>query len=196
MRFFRNPFENREPREVILVRDAGIVSLSIVIAILLVTTGTIEILVDHSKNFQALGAFISGLLFTSVFTTAPAIAAFAHLGAEHAPLALAFLGAAGAVIGDLIIFTFVRDSVAEDIAYILERRGGFRHMFHIGETRLSRWLLPALGALIIASPFPDELGIALMGFSKMSKGRFILISFAMNFLGIFSIMALARAVGG
>lgn len=195
MRFFRNPFESKEPREIILIRDAGIMLLSIFATILLVTSGTIGVLLNHSLSFEALGAFIAGIFFTSVFTTAPATAVFVYLGVEQAPLSLAFLGALGALLGDLIIFSFIRDSVAEDIAYILERRPRFR-LFHIGETRLSRWLTPLLGALIIASPLPDELGIALMGFSKMGKRRFMLISFTMNFLGILAIMAVARAING
>jgi uncharacterized membrane protein YdjX (TVP38/TMEM64 family) len=195
MRLFKNPFRDREPREVVVLRDTGIIILSIITTIALVKTGALTALLDHSKNFQIFGAFMSGLFFTSVFTTAPAIAAFAHFGAEHAPLWLAVLGAAGALIGDLILFFFIRDSIAEDIAYILERRGGFHlHLFHIGKTRLSRWLLPALGALIIASPLPDELGIALMGFSKLSKGRFVLISFSFNLLGILIFMLLGRGM--
>ena len=195
MRFFKNPFDGREPRETIVIRDAGIIILSIISTVALVETGALTILLDHSKNFQILGAFISGVFFTSIFTTAPAIAAFAHFGAEYAPLWLSILGAAGAVVGDLIIFTFIRDSIAQDIAYIVERRGGLhRHLFHIGTTRLSRWLLPAFGALIIASPLPDELGIALMGFSKLGKKRFILISFSCNLLGILTLMLLGRGI--
>jgi len=37
------------------------------------------------------------------------------------------------------------------------------------------WSLPVIGAVIIASPFPDELGISLMGFSKMKTPYYIKI---------------------
>jgi uncharacterized membrane protein YdjX (TVP38/TMEM64 family) len=52
--------------------------------------------------------------------------------------------------------------------------------------------LPIIGALIIISPFPDEIGIGLMGLSKIKKWQFMLISFALNSLGIFIIVALAN----
>src|SRR3989304_3240061 len=50
--------------------------------------------------------------------------------------------------------------------------------------RFFRWLIAFLGALVIASPLPDELGLMMMGFSKMRTLFFIPISFLLNSLGI------------
>ena len=41
-----------------------------------------------------------------------------------------------------------------------------------------------LGAAIIASPLPDEIGLSLMGMSKTRVAVLIPVSFAMNALGI------------
>ena len=51
-----------------------------------------------------------------------------------------------------------------------------------------------MGGLIIASPFPDELGIGLLGFSKMRTRWFVLLSFTFNFIGIFLIGLVAKTL--
>ena len=51
-----------------------------------------------------------------------------------------------------------------------------------------------LGGIIIASPFPDELGISLLGFSKMKTTAFIPVSLIFNFLGILAIGLIAKAI--
>jgi hypothetical protein len=51
-----------------------------------------------------------------------------------------------------------------------------------------------MGGLIIASPLPDELGLALMGFVKTNNWTFAIISILCNALGIFVIAVVARAI--
>jgi len=55
------------------------------------------------------------------------------------------------------------------------------------------WLIPIAGAFIIASPLPDEIGISLMGLSKVKNWHFILITFLLNAIGIFLVVTLARS---
>ena len=57
-----------------------------------------------------------------------------------------------------------------------------------------RWFTFFLGGIIIASPLPDELGIGLLGFSKMKVSWFVPVSFVFNFIGICLIGLVARAV--
>jgi uncharacterized membrane protein YdjX (TVP38/TMEM64 family) len=45
-----------------------------------------------------------------------------------------------------------------------------------------------LGAIIIASPLPDEMGVGLMGISKLKTSQFILLSFVLNAIGIFIVV--------
>ena len=59
-----------------------------------------------------------------------------------------------------------------------------------------RWLTLLAGALLIASPLPDELGIALLGFSKVSTRYFAILSFVFNFLGILGIGFTAHMFAG
>jgi hypothetical protein len=55
--------------------------------------------------------------------------------------------------------------------------------------RRFRRVLPFIGALIIASPFPDEIGLALIGLSTLSRAQFLLLSYVMNTLGVLAILA-------
>ena len=138
-------------------------------------------------------SFIAGMFFTSVVTTAPAIAVLGELALEGNLLLVALAGGAGAVIGDYIIFAFVRDRVGDDIAYLLARTGTPR-FFKLFHRRTFRWMLPFIGGLIIASPLPDELGLALLGIAKMRTSRFVLLSFTFNATGILLIGLAARSL--
>ena len=70
----------------------------------------------------------------------------------------------GAVIGDLVIFRFVRDHIAEDLSYLL-RTAPKQRFSAILRVRSARWLMMFVGAVIVASPLTDELGLTLMALS-------------------------------
>ena len=93
------------------------------------------------------------------------------------------VGGLGAVLGDLILFGLVRHSMREDVEHLVSLPR-YRRFFAIFHRRMFRWILPFVGALIIASPFPDELGIALMGVTRMKPLTLIGISYVMNAIGI------------
>jgi hypothetical protein len=174
-----------------LIKDLILISLSIVSAILLVQSGIIENLLNKSLDFGLLSIFIAGIFFTSIFTTAPAIAIITEI-ADREPLwAIAVLGGVGAVFGDYIIFHLIRYHIKEDVKSLLnlKRRSRWRFLF---STRIPKWFLALVGGIVIASPLPDELGIALIGFSKTNTFAFAIISFLCNSLGILVIAFLAR----
>jgi hypothetical protein len=50
-----------------------------------------------------------------------------------------------------------------------------------------RWIAFVLGAVIIASPLPDELGIAILGFARLGSNLFVPLSFVSNFLGLVAV---------
>ncbi len=168
--------------------------LSVLVAVLLVSSGTLAALLNATNGFVLLGAFVAGLFFTSVFTTAPAIAALGVISQAGGILPTAFLGAAGAVIGDLIIFRFVKDRFADDIMALLAEEGLTRRAKALFRIKTFRWSLAFLGGLIIASPLPDELGVTLLGFSKIKTSFFIPISYVFNFLGVLLIGMVARGL--
>jgi len=55
-------------------------------------------------------------------------------------------------------------------------------------------MLPVTGAVIIASPFPDELGVTLLGLSRVRNIHFLVVTYLLNTIGIFLIVLLARSV--
>ncbi len=176
-----------------LVVDLLIIAASVVFAILLVKSGVIARALQDANGLKYIGSFIAGIFFTSAFTTAPATAAFVELSAFNSIFAMAALGGLGALFGDLIIFRFVKNRFSADIKYLLALRWKQRISF-IFRRRLFRWVSAFLGALIIASPLPDEIGIALLGLSKIKNRNFIIVSYILNTLGILIIGLISRAI--
>lgn len=175
-----------------LAKDIFFILAGALITLFLSQAGAIDAFVSLFGN-PAVASFFSGVFFTSVFTIAPASVTLAHI-AETAPLStVALWGGLGALCGDLILFFFIRDRFADDLVHSL-RPSFSKHIlssFHLG---FMKWLSPVLGALIIASPVPDEFGLALMGMSRIRLALLIPVSFAMNVLGIYAIVWFAGIV--
>lgn len=177
-----------------LLEDIAIVILSVFAAVFIAKSGFIHRFVEIAGGFFYLGSFFAGMFFTSIFTTAPAIAILGEFSQTYPIPLVAFIGGLGAMLGDYIIFRFARDRVAEDVRYVVSHTP-LKRMNKIFETKIVRYLTPFIGALIIASPLPDETGLVLLGFSRISTVLFLPLSFAMNSAGIYIIGLVARAVG-
>lgn len=176
-----------------LIQDAAIVVLSVLIAIVLAKTGVLVDILASSKKLELFGSFIAGMFFTSVFTAAPATVVLAEIAQVNSIFLVALFGGAGALIGDMVIFRFIKNRLSEDILYLLKKSKSER-LLSIFRLRLFRWSIAFLGALMIASPLPDELGLMMLGFSKMKTSFFIPISFLFNSLGILIIGLIAKAI--
>ena len=179
-----------------LAKDFWIIITSIIVAFFLVKSGLLREILYLTKDFWFLSTFIAGMLFTSVFTTAPAIVALGEIAqSSQSVIPVALLGGLGALCGDLIIFRFMRDRLVEDIVRLIgkAKNGRIRHIFQL---KFFRWLTFFLGALVIASPFPDELGLMMMGMSKAKTSLFIPTSFIFNSLGILVISIIAKSLTG
>ena len=171
--------------------DLAVIAGSILFAILIVKMGVVHTLVASFNDLEFFGSFLAGLFFTSIFTTAPAIAVLGELAQSNPIWEVALLGGLGAMVGDYIIFRFVRDRFSEDLSFLL-RRSQFTRVPALFKTGMFRFITPVVGALIIASPFPDEIGLALLGFSKISNRVFFPLSFTLNAIGIFLIGEVAN----
>jgi uncharacterized membrane protein YdjX (TVP38/TMEM64 family) len=141
-----------------------------------------------------LGIFIGGMLFVSTFTVTPGIAILLVLSEKFSPLQIGIFAGLGAVLGDFLIFRFVKDSLAAEVTDIYNHLDRTHHMKRLLHSRHFRWMLPVIGAIIIATPFPDELGVGLMGLSHMKTYQFILLSFILNAIGIFLIISASIAL--
>lgn len=139
------------------------------------------------------GAFLVGIFFVSTFTVAPASIVLFYLAQELAPLEVALFAGLGGVVGDYIIFRFLKDRVFDELKPMFMRLGGVR-LSHLIATPFFAWTAPVLGAIIIASPLPDEIGVGLLGISRLKNWQFLLLSLILNSIGIFIIISLAKVL--
>lgn len=176
-----------------LKEDAVNIGMSVLFAWFLISSGTLAGLLSISDAGRTAQSFVAGLFFTSVFTIAPAAVFLAGLAETTPVLIVAFFGALGAMCGDLILFLFIRDRLADDIKALFPKRAvrRFLNSFHLG---FWKWLAPLLGALIIASPLPDEFGLSLLGLSKTRVVVLLPVAFVMNFLGILAVAGVAAVL--
>ena len=176
------------------MKDVAIIVVSIVFAVFLVRSGALTELFASAKQFEVIGSFIAGMFFTSVFTTAPAIVTLGEIARDNNVIFTAIVGAMGSVVGDLIIFRFIRDRFAQHLMEALQHQTGGKKLKHFLKLRYFRWMTFLIGGAIIASPLPDELGITLLGFSKMKIWGFVMLSFVFNCTGIVLIGLIARSL--
>ena len=172
-------------------KNTTLLTISLVLFFYFADSPIIKNFVVSIGELGYLGAFVTGIFFVSTFTVAPAAVVIFHFANTLNPWEVALLAGAGSVLGDYIIFRFLRDKIFEELAPIFNQFGG-RYLRKILRTPYFAWLAPVLGALIIASPFPDEIGIGLLGFSRLKNWQFLFVSFILNFAGIFAIVSLSK----
>lgn len=176
-----------------LRHDLYIILGSFLAALILLHIGLLGNMISFVQNMQLIGACIAGFFFVSAFTVAFATIAIGAIALTLPPLQIALWGAVGAALGDILIFTFIRDRVATDLKGAIKKRD-YRAALSFFHTGLMHWLAPILGAICIATPVPDEIGLALMGLSRMRTIYLIPIAFVMNFMGIWAIATITRAL--
>ncbi len=150
-------------------------------------------IINNISKFGYIGSFFAGIFFVSTFTVAPTSVVLFKLAQIYNPLLIALTAGLGAVIGDYLIFRFLKDNVFEEIKPIFMKLGG-SNLSRLMSTPYFVWLTPVLGALIIASPLPDEIGVGFMSVSKLKNWQFLIISFLLNSLGILLIITIARSI--
>lgn len=169
-------------------------------AYVLYQIGMFEWLDGRLHGFGYPGAFAAGLLFSYGFTTPFAIAALVAMAHEVNPLIAAPIAGLGALISDLVIFELLRVSAfGKEIerlgrTSLVTRVHGLLHHETVPE-HLRRYALWALSAIVIASPLPDEIGVALLSSTtNITERSFTILCFAVNTLGILAILLIAGSL--
>ena len=88
---------------------------SVALAWFLISSGVLAGLLAATDAGKIFESFAVGIFFTSAFTLAPAAIFLGELSQSISPWVVATFGALGAMCGDLILFLFIRDRLAEDI---------------------------------------------------------------------------------
>lgn len=147
------------------------------------------------KYFGYIGAFIAGILYVSTVTVATSIVILLVLAEGLSVLEVGVIAGFGALLGDYVIFRFVKDNLYRELKFIIEQiqngigRKRIRILKQIFRTKYFNWMLPVVGVILIGSPFPDELAWGLMGTTKIKTYQVVLISFVFNFAGIVLILS-------
>lgn len=144
--------------------------------------------IEQSLPYWMLACLIAGMFYTSFLTVPFALIAFYILSQHVDPIPLILLGGSGAMIGDLFIVSimrkvFVRFSSVKHLTPFFKMLGKRLHNWHLN------YLAVILGCIIIASPFPDEFGLILMGASGISYPKLMVASFIANTIGVALIVA-------
>jgi len=135
--------------------------------------------------------FFGGLLYSAGFTTPIATGFFLSVPSPS-PVTFALVGGLGALIADLGIFSFIKLSFMSEFKK-LERTSFIKHIHsafaYIVPEKIRSMLVYIVAALIIASPLPDELAVAMLaGFTKVHPYGFMVISYLGNIVGIYLLL--------
>ncbi|MEK6957938.1 MAG: hypothetical protein AABW99_03100 [archaeon] len=140
------------------------------------------------------GILLGGAFFVYGFTAAPATAALLILSKSQDLVFAALLGGIGSLIGDLIIFKFVRASFMDEITELKEENV-VKALSRSIPKGARKYVLPIVAGFIIASPLPDEIGVSLLASSEsVTIKNFAIISYVLNTLGIFLILVLGQTI--
>lgn len=172
-------------------KNSFLLLVSLVVFFWLAKTPLVDRIIREIGSLGYLGAFITGIFFVSTFTVAPAAVILFHLADTLHPIEVAILAGLGAMVGDYVIFRFMKDKVFEELLPLIRK-------LHTPKLKLLfkspyfAWILPVVGAFIIASPLPDEAGVTMLGLSKIKKWQFFLLAFVLNAVGIFLIVSATK----
>lgn len=165
--------------------------LSLFLLYLIAGTDTAKQFLIMMGDWGYFGALVAGIFFVSTFTVAPSILVIFYLSQSLNSWEVAIFAGIGAMIGDALIFSFFRDGFFDEIKPLFSffQKPLFIRLFN---SPYFAWALPIIGAIIIVSPFPDEIGISLMGLSKIKRWQFLLVSFFLNSAGLLVITTWAK----
>ena len=188
---YRHPHARAIPLAVPV--EAWLLFLSFLLAIYLIKSDVIVTLIKYAGDSYALSSFIAGVFFTSILTTAPAVVALGEISVHASTWQVALYGGLGALVGDILIFRFLRSRFVD---YIMRfaLSGRVQRLAIALRRGPLRWVAPLLGALIIASPLPDEIGLLLLGLSHIRTWQFVPIAFGANAFGIYLIAVAAQTL--
>ncbi len=170
-------------------------ALTIIIAILIFNNERII----NPKNFLVienyLSSFTLGILYVYGFTAALSTGALLVIAGQQNIFITGVIAGLGALMGDLIIFKFVRGTFNSE----LERLGKTRFVKKIRKFLKDHSTLnksvPFIAYIIIASPLPDEIGVSMAALYKNTSTKaFSILSFFLNTLGIFIILILGKII--
>ena len=155
--------------------------------VLLLDTAIVQTLLNDITALGYLGILLTGVLFVSFFTAAPAVVLLLAFADTYNPFVVAAIAGCGAMLGDYIILRFAEDRIAHELKPVAKRLKliSFINLLH---RKKFKPVTATVGAIIIASPFPDEAGVALLGLSRITTFQLLVVTLVLNSAGIFALV--------
>lgn len=150
------------------------------------------------KEYGYASAFAGGALFAVGFGAPFGVAILVTIADEVNILLAGLLGGLGALLSDYLIFKFIKVTFNDEImrfrnskAYTLFDGYLIRRM----PPKLAFYIAIGIAGFFIASPLPDEIGVAMFaGLTTVKDRTFALIAFTLNTLGIIAVLGIGLAV--
>lgn len=161
--------------------------VTIVLALFLLQGQELSFIEKSLDSLGPFAGFFAGFFFAYCFSTAPATACFFILAKRHNIFFLSITGGLGALVGDLVIFYFIKSTFSDEIELLAKEKAVVWINKKIPKA-IRYYVLPVIGGFVIASPLPDEIGIAMLASSKLSPRVFSVLSLLLSTVGIFAIV--------
>lgn len=167
--------------------------LAIIAAYFIFSNPQVASYVSSLNSWGYLGVFIAGIFFTLGFTSPLSAGFFITLNPENIWLA-GILGGIGAMLGDLLIFKFIRFSFMDEF-HRLKKTTIMKKISSLIDNTLGQkikvYIMYAFAGFLIASPLPDEMAVIMLaGLTKIKINILAIISFVMNTLGILILLSI------
>lgn len=171
-----------------------LLALTFIVAYVLFSARDFSILHETLAYLGYAGSFLCGMAYAYGFTAGPSTVLLFVLSKQQNIVLAALIGGAGALIGDMIIFRFVRHSLHDEVER-LSRSAAIRRVNGRMSLLLKKHLFPILALFVIASPLPDEIGVSMFAaLTKIRVKTFLVVSYALNTLGIFAVLLIGSII--
>lgn len=163
---------------------------SLVVGIFILRSPQLHDAITHLGNFEYIGAFVVGFFVIMTVTVVPSLAVLLTLSETMNLFLLSFLAGLGGMCGDYLLMRYFRSETDE----LLSDKTLRHHLFlkRVMRSQIFHWVGPLIGAIIVASPFPDEVGITLLGITKLETKKFLPLVFVLDTVGIFLIVTIGH----
>lgn len=172
-----------------LTIDFVVIFFVVIFSLILVTSKIEDKILGNFVGFEYIPYFLAGVFSVNFITAFPAYTFLAKIVNHENFWLVTSMGAIGSVIGDTMIFSFIKFRLLESMIKSFKHN---RFVISILKTKnhILKYLLILVGCLIIMSPLPDEFGVLLIGLSRIKHRHFIILSLMLNSLGTYLFLRL------
>lgn len=172
-----------------LTVDFVVIFVVIAFSLVLVSSNIENTILSNFKGYEYIPYFLAGIFSTNFITAFPAYTFMAKVVTSQNFLLVTAMGAVGSVVGDTMIFSFIKFRLIESLIKSFKHN---KFVISILKTKnhILKYLLILVGCLIVMSPLPDEFGILLIGLSRIKHRHFIILSLMLNSLGTYMFLRL------